>query len=473
MNSGRFRSFSFRIGAVFFVLILASVMTLRVISFHNAVQAEERSIQKIIMAHQEQIERGVERDGMSYATYLVNALTEEPDDRHLILALKTGTMVYGNLRAWPDLKPAEPAPDGTVAPEEWQRMKVSMARSPKPVDAIIAITKLRQGKQLIVGYNLVQISQMKHALLEVLFLDVWLSIAAALLLTFLLVYAVSRHLEKVNAAYRHVMAGDIGYRVKDSGSRDEFAKHAAHFNEMMDWVASLISTLKDSTNSIAHDLRTPLARIRLRLQQMETREDLNEWQQEVVSECIDDIDHLTGIFNGILEVAKAEDLSIVRQFEAIDLKGMMEDLVDYYSAALEDENRSITLHLPEAPLAVKGEKRLLSQAVANLIGNAAKYSFENGEIAVSLLRSERHKGMVEIVVADRGPGIPEEYREKVKQRFYRLDESRNTPGTGLGLNLADAVVRLHKGKLVLEDNNPGLRSVVILPEYVAEKKIAA
>ena len=115
----------------------------------------------------------------------------------------------------------------------------------------------------------------------------------------------------------------------------------------------------------------------------------------------------------------------------------------------------------------------MSQAVANLIGNASKHAADSGDITVSLQRSENHKGMIEIVVADRGPGIPEEFREKVKQRFFRLDESRNTPGTGLGLNLADAVVRLHKGKLVLEDNAPGLRSVVILPEYEEKKQQAA
>ncbi len=226
-------------------------------------------------------------------------------------------------------------------------------------------------------------------------------------------------------------------------------------------------------NSIAHDLRTPLARIRLRLQQMEGNESLTAAQRDMLVECIDDIDHLTGIFNGILEVAKAEDISIIRQFEPIDLKAMMADLADYYSAALEDENRSIVLNLPELPLSVKGERRLLSQA--GVEPHRQRVEARAGERryrALPLQKSERQKGMVEIVVADRGPGIPEEFREKVKQRFFRLDASRNTPGTGLGLNLADAVVRLHKGKLVLEDNAPGLRSVVLLPEFVTETKAA-
>jgi len=459
-----FKSFSFRIGALFFVLILASVMSLRVFSYHNAMQSEEMGIQRILLAHQDQIERGVERDGMSYATYLVGSLTDEPEDRHLILALKSGDVIYGNLREWPK----------RVGDREgWHRLHVQMDNFHKPVDALLLTKKLRHGKRLAVGYNMVQLAQLKHALVAALFIDVWIASAAALLLTFLLVYLISRHLEKVNDAYRHVMAGEIGHRVPHNGSRDEFAKHAQHFNEMMDWVSSLISTLKDSTNSIAHDLRTPLARIRLRLQQMEGNKDLTEEQREVLAECISDIDHLTGIFNGILEVAKAEDLSIVRQFEPIDLKAMMADLADYYSAALEDENRSIVLNLPQDPLSVKGERRLLSQAVSNLIGNATKHAYEQGEITLTLQKSERQQGMVEIVVADRGPGIPEEFREKVKQRFFRLDESRNTPGTGLGLNLADAVVRLHKGKLVLEDNDPGLRSVMLLPEFTEDVKKAA
>ncbi|TAL37819.1 MAG: HAMP domain-containing histidine kinase [Alphaproteobacteria bacterium] len=459
-----FKSFSFRAGAAFFLLIMATVVTLKLIAYRQAIVTGEEDTRRIIQAHADEIEQGIERDGVKYAIYLVDALTDQPEDKHLVLAMKSGGILYGNLRAWPE---------GLQEKSGWHEKSVQLAREPEPVQALLLVKRFHNHQNLIVGYDLTRIVQTRAALVSSLFRDVGISALAALFLTLLLIYVISRHLEKVNAAYRHVMAGDISYRVnaeKDSG--DEFAKLARNFNEMMDWVSSLISTLKDSTNSIAHDLRTPLARIRLRLQQMEQHPDLSPEQRGMLQECIIDVDHLTEIFNGILRIAKAEDLSLVRQFEPIDLNVMMRDLAEYYAAYLEGESQGIVLDTPSQPVSVLGEKQLLSQAVANLISNASKYSGGNQDIEITLQRSAKQKGMIEIIVADRGPGVPAEYREKVKERFFRLDESRNTPGIGLGLNLADAVVRLHKGKLMLEDNNPGLKTVVTLPEFQSDKKAA-
>lgn len=459
-----FKSFSFRIGAIFFLLIMATVVSLKLFSYHQTVVTGEEDIRQIIQAHADEIEQGIERDGVKYAIYLVDAMTDQPEDRHLVLAMKSGGILYGNLKAWPE---------GLKDQAGWHQMNVRMARDQEPVPALLLIRRFHGKQDLIVGYDLTRNVQARAALVASLFRDVIIAGFAALFLTLLLIYIISRYLEKVNEAYRHVMAGEISYRVDAvGGSRDEFAKLAQNFNEMMDWVGSLISTLKDSTNSIAHDLRTPLARIRLRLQQLEQQHDLNTEQRNMLQECIDDIDHLTEIFNGILRIAKAEDLSLARRFEPIDLNVMMRDLAEYYAAYLEGESQGIVLDTPATPVTVMGEKQLLSQAVANLISNASKFGGGNQDIEITLQRSTRQKGMLEIIVADRGPGIPAEYREKVKERFFRLDQSRNTPGTGLGLNLADAVVRLHKGKLILEDNNPGLRIVVMLPEAQSAQKAA-
>ena len=458
------KSFSFRVGAVFFLLIMATVVSLKLFSYHQTVLTGEEDIRQIIQAHSDEIEQGIERDGVKYAIYLVDALTDQPEDRHLILAMKSGGILYGNLKAWPE---------GLSDQAGWHEMSVRMSRDQEQVPALLLIKRFRGHQDLIVGYDLSRNVQARATLVSSLVRDIFISAFAALFLTLLLIYIISRHLEKVNEAYRHVKAGEIAYRIKaDPASRDEFAKLSQNFNEMMDWVGSLISTLKDSTNSIAHDLRTPLARIRLRLQQLEQQPDLSADQRNMLQECIDDIDHLTEIFNGILRIAKAEDLSLARQFEPIDLNAMMRDLAEYYAAYLEGESQGIVLDTPAAPVSVMGEKQLLSQAVANLISNASKYGGGNQDIEITLQRSTKQRGMVEIVVADRGPGIPAEYREKVKERFFRLDQSRNTPGIGLGLNLTDAVVRLHGGKLTMEDNSPGLRVVVSLPEHLAAQKAA-
>ncbi|MBI1215990.1 MAG: HAMP domain-containing protein [Alphaproteobacteria bacterium] len=449
------KSFSFRIGLLFFALSAALLMGLRIFSYQQTIVTEEQEIRQIIQAHEDEIEHGIDRDGQRYATYLVDALTGQPDDKHLILAMKSGGKLHGNLKQWPA---AIGKADG------WYEAKVLFGRRTRAVDALVLLRHFKGGHRLLVGYDLARLEATKKALVPALIRDVWISVFAALLLTLLLLFLISRRLETVNEAYRHVMAGEIDFRVKDDGSRDEFAQLSQNFNDMMDWVASLISTLQDSTNSIAHDLRTPLARMRLRLQQMEQQPGLDAARHAALAECIEDIDQLTDIFNGILRIAKAEDLSIAREFDAVDLRRMLEDLADYYGAYLEGEGQGIALDLPAHPLYALGDRHLLSQGMANLIGNASKYGGAGGRISLSLKPSARQKGMVEMTVSDKGPGIPAEFRERVKERFFRMDASRNSPGLGLGLNLADAVVRLHRGKLLLEDNAPGLRCVVLLPE---------
>lgn len=458
LNAYMFKSFSFRIGLLFFVLSAALLMSLRVFSYRQAIFTEEAEIRQIIQAHEDEIEHGINRDGQRYAAYLVDALTEQPEDRHLILAMKSSTAKHGNLRAWPA---------GVEGPDGWYRAPVIFANRTTPVNALLLLRHFKGNHVLLVGYDLARMSQMKAALVPALIRDVWISVFAAAFLTLLLLFIISRRLETVNAAYRNVMAGDVGFRVKDDGSRDEFALLSQNFNEMMDWVASLISTLKDSTNSIAHDLRTPLARMRLRLQKMEQNAALSPDHHAMLEECIADIDQLTDIFNGILRIAKAEDLSIARHFTPVDVAQMAEDLSDYYAAYLEGEGQSIALDLAPVPVYVQGDRQLLSQAVANLISNASRYGAKDEVITLSLKPSERHKGMVELCVADKGPGIPEEFRERVKERFFRMDASRNSRSVGLGLNLVDAVARLHRGKLVLEDNAPGLRGIIVLPEASA------
>lgn len=457
-------SFTFRTGAAIFILFLGVLVGLRYFSFHQTVQTEQENIRRVILAHQEGILHGIERNGVRYARYLVEAVTNEPEDRHLIMGVKSGDAINGNLRAWPAELPEK---DG------WYNRDVLMEFIVKPVHALLLVRKLKGGHTLVVGYNLLRIEQTKQALVASVITDVWLSVATAFFLTLLILFLISRQLERMNDAYRQVMAGDIGFRVRADGHVDEFARLARHFNEMMEWVSGLVSTLKDSTSSIAHDLRTPLARIRIRLQQIEALPGVTDRQRQVLEECIGDVDHMTEIFNGILRIAKAEDLSLVQHFQPVDLNVMMNDLAEYYTDYLEGENQSIVLDAPRAPVAVMGDRQLLSQAIANLISNASKYAPGPGHIRLSLSRSVRQKGMIEIVVADSGPGIPAEYRERVKERFFRLDASRNTPGIGLGLNLAEAVVKLHKGKLVLEDNNPGLRSVMLIPEFTGEAKAAA
>ena len=456
-----FRSFTFRVGLLFFVAIATVLVGFRLFSYQQLITSTEEDIRGVVMAHVQEIQRGVERDGPRYAVYLIEALAQQSEDPHLVVSLKRDEELHGNLRNWPE----EEADDAAG----WHDLNVPMVTRQGLVKAIVYRTDLEGGQKLLVGYDTIRIQQIKRALVGSLIAGIWISVVAALGLTVILLYAVGSYLQRMNNAYRHVMAGDINFRVRTYDSHDVFSRLSQNFNTMMDWVSGLITTLKESTNSLAHDLRTPLARTRLRLQQIEQQFEADDPRRAEIEECIADIDQLNGIFNSILNIAKAEDLSLAKQFKDIDVAEMLADLADYYEAYLEGEEQSIDLKTPFMPLRIKGERQLLTQAIANLISNASKFSPPQSVITLQAQRSPVHKNTIEIIVADTGPGIPEEFREKVKERFFRLDESRNTPGTGLGLNLADAAIRLHSGKLVLEENTDsstgtGLRAVAQLPE---------
>ncbi len=256
-----------------------------------------------------------------------------------------------------------------------------------------------------------------------------------------------------------IVHGDLTRRLPTQSSGDELNALSQTINRMLAQIELLVQGVRNVSNAIAHDLRTPLTELRARLEMLSTTRPSSEHTFAEIEGAVADVDRVIGIFNALLRLAEIDSGMRRSGFVTVDLAEIAAAAVDFYQPAAELTGSRLQL-LRAGPATVSGDRVLLAQAVSNLIDNALKYTPPKGDIIVSVQR--RPDRAVEVVVADSGPGIGDADKPKVVQRFYRGDASRGTPGVGLGLSLVDAVARLHGSILRLEDNHPGLRASILL-----------
>ncbi len=272
-----------------------------------------------------------------------------------------------------------------------------------------------------------------------------------------------RRIGAITDTSQRIMHGDLSQRVPLAGTGDELDRLAGSLNGMLDRIEQLVAGLREVSDNIAHDLKTPLTRMRNRIDTT-LRDAPDAWTyRETLIQTIEEADELIRTFNALLSIARLEaGAQQVEEFETFDLAALAADAVELYEPVAESERITIALDAPQ-PAQVKANRQLIAQATANLIDNALKYARpESGEGAITVC-VKPGEPQVRLIVADNGPGIPEDQRERALKRFARLESSRSRPGSGLGLSLVAAVARLHGGNVVLEDNRPGLRVVITLP----------
>lgn len=286
--------------------------------------------------------------------------------------------------------------------------------------------------------------------------------------------ALSRHVLKrvdaMTAASRSIMGGNLAERLPRTSTDDELDRLAASLNIMLDRIELLMAGMKEVSDNIAHDLKTPLNRLRNRAEAALADQRGGPAWRAGLEHAIEDADELMKTFNALLLIARLEAGAVDDTMMPVEIGAMVEDLAELYAPAAEEVGLDLEWHNDaKAPIHVRANRQLLGQAIANLIENAIKYAAPTdgqtaagtaSTVSVSLARADRE---VEIAVADRGPGIAKEDRDRAVRRFVRLEASRTKPGTGLGLSLVAAVARLHDGGFRLEDNRPGLRAVLSLP----------
>ena len=369
-------------------------------------------------------------------------------DRLLILADANFKPLAGNATVWPRDVPAAPGTYTITMPVRGEMIAVS---------AMVA--SLPGGYRLLVSRD--------RSLWIPLERRFWFALAGAvailcvfgLLGGLLIRRELMRRVQTVQQTVSAIMQGDLTRRLPTQSSGDELNTLSQTLNRMLAQIEQLVQGVRNVSNAIAHDLRTPLTELRARLEVLATLRPSTEHTFTEIEGAVADVDRVIGIFNALLRLAEIDSGMRRSGFVTVDLAEIAAAAVDFYQPAAELTGSRLQL-LREGPATVSGDRVLLAQAVSNLIDNALKYTPPQGDIIVSVRR--RPDRAVEIAVADTGPGIGDADKPKVVQRFYRGDASRGTPGVGLGLSLVDAVARLHGSILRLEDNHPGLRASILL-----------
>jgi signal transduction histidine kinase len=262
-----------------------------------------------------------------------------------------------------------------------------------------------------------------------------------------------RRVDAVNRTARAIMDGDLSQRIPVVGPRDELGGLAEGLNRMLARIEELMESLRHVSSDIAHDLRTPLGRMRQRLETCRMKTRSKAEYEAAIEAAIEDADGILKTFEAMLRIAQIEAGARRARFSPVNLSEVADNVAEAFGAVAEDEGKRLVATV-EAGVAVTGDRELLTQMLANLTENALRHTPAGTRVDLCL---ERVNGEIRLTVSDTGPGIPPEERERVFRRFYQLDESRSTPGSGLGLSLVAAVAKLHNTTVLLEDNNPGLR----------------
>ena len=293
--------------------------------------------------------------------------------------------------------------------------------------------------------------QIRQVLRRASFYGITLTLALALVGGVLLAFSAERRLAEINRTTRQIMAGDLSRRAPLSGSDDEHDELAQNINAMLDQIESLLEGMRHVGDSVAHDLRGPITRLRNRLETVAAADQPN---RDDVADCVAQLEQVLATFNALLRIARVESGAYRSAFTTVDLQPIVRDVCELYQAAAEDKNVTLQAEARES-VEVFGDRELLAQVLTNLVDNAVKYTPSGGVVRIAL---ERTGDTARLRVADSGPGIPAADRSRVLQRFTRLDQARSQPGNGLGLALVNAVTLQHHGRLTLGDNEPGLAS---------------
>lgn len=325
--------------------------------------------------------------------------------------------------------------------------------------ALVRSLVLPGGFRLLVGRDLSDITRLQNVIWRAFGWSMLLVIALGVLAGFIVTKRVLSRIDSITETTRAIMEGDLAGRLTLTGSNDEFDRLAENLNTMLDRIGDLMEGIRQVSNNIAHDLRTPLTRLRNNAEEALRVGRSADDARNALIDVIGEADGLIKIFNALLMIARAEAGQLREGMSVIDAAEIVREIVELYDPVAEDRGLVIQPHI-DAPLPLYGSRELIGQAVANLIDNALKYGASSSEISVRAIRNDTE---IVIEIADRGEGIPESDRTRVTERFVRLETSRSQPGSGLGLSLVAAIARLHRGTLELADNHPGLMARLMLP----------
>lgn len=451
-------SSSFRLAVLYMLLLMVSVAILLGFIYWSTAGYMDRQLDATIAAETQGLAEQYRRRGLRGLTSLIQErVARDPTGAGVYLLVDQGLQpLVGNLDRWPG---GFPDADG------WVHFRLR-ARGPDHAEEHAAraqVFRLQGDLRLLVGRDVRDLEATRGLILEALTWGLALTAGLALLGGWLMTSRVVRRIEAINETSRDIMEGDLSRRIPLGGSGDDFDQLAAGLNRMLARIESLMAGVRQVSDNIAHDLRTPLTRLRTKLEllraELESSLGVGHPAGAAVEETIADAEVMLATFNALLRIARIESGSQRAGFTQVDLAPLAQDVAELYEPVAAEKHQRLQVEVPgSAP--VIGDRDLLFQALGNLVDNAVKYTPEGGQIS---LRIRALAELIRVEVIDSGTGIPEELHREVFRRFFRTDHSRSTPGSGLGLSLVQAVIQLHGGDIELEDEAPGLRVGVHLP----------
>jgi signal transduction histidine kinase len=427
-----------------------------------SVSMQHERIQRVIGGELRAVAGAYRNNGITGLVRTIERRSRQPGANLYAIAAPTGELIAGNISS---IAPGVLDTEGwTATPFLYERLGDSAAEDHR---ALAQIVFLPNGMRLMVGRDIGEREQVRGLVRQALVTALAIMFAGALAIWFFVGRRALKRIDHMSEAGKKIMAGDLSQRLPVSGSGDEFDRLSLSLNAMLGRIEQLNEGLRQVSDNIAHDLKTPLTRLRNRAEAALAGDGDAQAQQRALEQMIADSDQLIRTFNALLMISRVEAGSSTAQMSTVDLSRLASDAAELYEPVAEDAGVSLTADIAPG-LAITGNRELLAQALSNLIDNAVKYvgDVEAPAIKVTLARVGHE---VRLAVVDNGPGVPAERREDVVKRFVRLDESRSKPGTGLGLSLVQAVAELHGGRLELKDGspgaetNPGLAAIMALP----------
>ena len=330
--------------------------------------------------------------------------------------------------------------------------------------ALARIFLLPGGFRLLVGRDLEDREALRGMMLRALLTSLgWLVLIGTAGGIFVAM-RVLRRVDAMSASAQTIMSGDLSQRLPRTGSGDELDRLATSLNAMLERIGELMKGLQEVSDNIAHDLKTPLTRLRNGVDEALRTAQSSDGYRACLEKVVEESEGLIRVFNALLMIARLESGAAQEAMQHFDVAEVARDVAELYDAVAEEQGVMLTLDV-DAPLMMRGGRELIGQALANLVDNAIKHGQpqdSDAQVVVNIA-ARRMGNRIELTIADRGPGVAAQDRARVLERFVRLEGSRSRPGSGLGLSLASAVARLHHGALRLDDNEPGLRVTIDLP----------
>lgn len=453
-----FKSSAVRITLIYMVLFGLSVSIILGFVYWSTIVYTTNQTEEAINAELKVLSTVYERRGypglVTLLSERVRIQQQRPGDSSVYLLVdEQFHRLVGNISSWPKI--AQDRSDG------WLDFKLDDSRdgSSNEFTARARTFVIENRYNLLVGQGMRDLANLKELVGRALFWGLGLTLALGAIGGLMMRQTLGSRLSAINQTARKIMQGDLRKRIATKGSGDEFDELASNLNSMLDQIEGGMEGVRRVSDNIAHDLKTPLARLKNRVEELRFKVAGDVEQETSVDQILHEADGLLATFNALLRIARIEYSEQRKGFKNVDINSILYDIEELYDPLIEEKGQNLSVQLSDS-IELWADRDMLFQAFANLIDNAIKYTPEKGLISI---RSHTKDGVWYLNITDNGPGIPETEHEKVVQRFYRLDQSRTTPGSGLGLALVFAVLKVHGMELKFDDNKPGLLVSVSTP----------